>query len=78
MTVGTGCRVYTMYILVLFIPILSVIISGLFGRKIGAKGAGILTSICISISAILSCCIFYFKFIGRLYKKYDDDLIQIY
>ena len=46
-------------ILVLFIPLLSAIISGLFGRKIGAKGAGILTSSCISISAILSCCIFY-------------------
>ena len=47
------------YIIVLFIPLLSAIISGLFGRKIGAKGAGILTSSCISISAILSCCIFY-------------------
>lgn len=48
-----------MYILVLFMPLLSAIISGLFGRKIGTKGAGILTSTCISISLIVSCYIFY-------------------
>lgn len=48
-----------MYILVLFLPLLSAIISGLFGRKIGTKGAGILTSSCIVISALVSCCIFY-------------------
>lgn len=48
-----------MYILVLFLPLLSAIISGLFGRKIGTKGAGILTSTCIGISAFVSCCIFY-------------------
>jgi len=49
----------SMYILVLFLPLLSAIISGLFGRKIGAKGAGILTSTCIGVSALVSCCIFY-------------------
>lgn len=48
-----------MYILVLFMPILSAIVSGLFGRKIGMKGAGVLTSSCIVISFIVSCCIFY-------------------
>jgi len=48
-----------MYILVLFIPLLSAIISGLFGRKIGTKGAGILTSSCITISVVIACCIFY-------------------
>lgn len=48
-----------MYILVLFMPLLSAIVSGLFGRKIGVKGAGILTSSCIAISLIVSCCIFY-------------------
>jgi len=47
------------YILVLFIPLLSAIISGLFGRKIGTKGAGVLTSGCIVICTIISCCIFY-------------------
>ena len=48
-----------MYILVLFIPLLSAIISGLFGSKIGTKGAGILTSSCITISVVIACCIFY-------------------
>ncbi len=48
-----------MYILILFLPLLSAIISGLFGRKIGTKGAGIFTSSCIIISFILSCYIFY-------------------
>lgn len=48
-----------MYILVLILPLLSAIISGLFGRKIGTKGAGALTSSCIVISALVSFCIFY-------------------
>ena len=48
-----------MYILVLFVPLLSAVISGLFGRRIGTRGAGILTSSCIVISAIISCFIFY-------------------
>lgn len=48
-----------MYILVLFMPLLSAIVSGLFGRQIGVKGACILTSSCIAISLIVSCCIFY-------------------
>ena len=48
-----------MYILVLFFPLLSAIISGLFGRKIGTKGAGIFTSSFIVISVVISCCIFY-------------------
>ena len=41
-----------MHILVLFIPLLSAIISGLFGKKIGTKGAGILTS-SIAMTAFL-------------------------
>ena len=48
-----------MYILVLLFPLLSAMISGLLGRKIGTKGAGILTSSCIVISLVVSCCIFY-------------------
>jgi len=40
-------------------PLLSAIVSGLFGRKIGVKGAGLLTSSCIIISLIISCYIFY-------------------
>ena len=48
-----------MYILVLFMPLLSAIVSGLFGRKIGVKGAGVLTSSCIVISLFISSYIFY-------------------
>ncbi len=48
-----------MYILVLFIPLLSAIIAGLFGRFIGEKGAGIITTSCIFITAFLSWTIFY-------------------
>lgn len=48
-----------MYILVLFIPLLSAMISGFLGRKIGTKGAGVLTSSCIFITVIISGWIFY-------------------
>jgi NADH:ubiquinone oxidoreductase subunit 5 (subunit L)/multisubunit Na+/H+ antiporter MnhA subunit len=48
-----------MYILVLLFPLLSAIISGLLGRKIGTRGAGILTSSCMVLSAAVSGCIFY-------------------
>ena len=48
-----------MYILVLFIPLLSAMISGFLGRKIGTKGAGFLTSSCICITVIISGWIFY-------------------
>jgi len=43
-----------MYILVLFIPLLSAIIAGFFGRYIGEKGAAFITTGCIFISALLS------------------------
>ena len=70
-----------MYILVLFLPLLSAIISGLFGRKIGTKGAGILTSSCIVISLIISCCIFYEIILNssvtfiKLWKWFDLELL---
>ena len=42
-----------------FTPLLSALISGLFRRKIGARRAGVLSSSCISIGAIISGGIFY-------------------
>jgi NADH:ubiquinone oxidoreductase subunit 5 (subunit L)/multisubunit Na+/H+ antiporter MnhA subunit len=48
-----------MYILVLFIPLISSITAGLFGRKVGEKGAGIFTSSCIVTTFFLSCFILY-------------------
>lgn len=73
-----------MYILVLFMPLLSAIISGLFGRKIGTRGAGILTSTCISICVIVSCCIFYETVLNssptyiKLWRWFDSDLLITY
>ena len=73
-----------MYILILFIPLLSAIISGLFGKKIGTKGAGLITSSCIIISLIISCYIFYetclkssFIYI-KLWKWFDSELLTTY
>ena len=69
-----------MYILILFIPILSAIISGLLGRKIGTKGAGVLTSSCMIISLILSCYIFYETTLNnsityiKLWRWFDSEL----
>jgi NADH:ubiquinone oxidoreductase subunit 5 (subunit L)/multisubunit Na+/H+ antiporter MnhA subunit len=43
-----------MYLLILFIPLFSAIVGGLFGRHLGGKGAGLLTSTCIVVTAFLS------------------------
>jgi len=73
-----------MYILVLFIPLLSAILSGLFGRKIGVKGAGILTSSCITICAVVACYVFYETVLNsspvylKLWGWFDSELITTY
>ena len=70
-----------MYILVLFIPLLSAMISGFFGRKIGTRGAGILTSSCISITVIISGWIFYETVLNgsstylKLCRWFDSELL---
>lgn len=43
-----------MYLLLIFLPLISSFISGLFGRFLGAKGAGIFTTICIFITSSIS------------------------
>jgi NADH:ubiquinone oxidoreductase subunit 5 (subunit L)/multisubunit Na+/H+ antiporter MnhA subunit len=43
-----------MYILVLLIPLLSAIISGLFGRKLGSNGAGIFSTCSILITSLIA------------------------
>ena len=45
--------------IILFLPLISSIISGFFGKKIGQRNSEILTSVFVSISAILSFFIFY-------------------
>ena len=44
-------RKKTMYLLILFIPLMSAIIAGLFGRFIGEKGASIITTSLIGITS---------------------------
>ena len=70
-----------MYILVLLIPLLSAIISGFLGRKIGAKGAGVFASSCISMTVIISSWIFYETALNgsytylKLWKWLDSELL---
>jgi len=43
-----------MYLLVLFLPLISAISAGIIGKKIGEKGAGIITTTYILITSIIS------------------------
>ena len=45
--------------LVLVLPLLSAIISGLFGRKVGEQGSGIISSTLIVLTFFVSCFIFF-------------------
>ncbi len=49
-----------MYSIIVFLPLLGCLIAGFFGRWIGAKGAGVLTSTFLSVSAVLSMAALYF------------------
>lgn len=70
-----------MYILILFLPLLSAFISGLFGRKVGVRGAGIFTSSCIILTILISCFIFYEATLNfsttylKLWRWFDSDLL---
>ena len=48
-----------MYSLIVFLPLIGCLVAGFFGRWIGARGAGILTSTLMCISAALSIVAFY-------------------
>jgi NADH-ubiquinone oxidoreductase chain 5 len=48
-----------MYLLILLIPLISATISGLWGRNLGEKGAGIVTSTLIVLTSVLSWIAFY-------------------
>ncbi len=73
-----------MYILVLFMPLLSAIVSGLFGRQIGLHGTGLLTSGGMTLSFLVSCCIFYETIFNssvtyiKLFKWFDSELLTTY
>lgn len=73
-----------MYTLVLLVPLFGAVASGMFGRKIGEKGAGILTSSCLIISLSLSLLIFYETTLNasttyiKLWRWLDSDLVTAY
>ena len=60
-----------MEILVVFLPLIAAILSGFFGNKIGNKFSEILTSLFVSISAILSIYIFY----DVIINNYNSNII---
>ncbi|MCB0745552.1 MAG: hypothetical protein KDC67_16715 [Ignavibacteriae bacterium] len=45
---------YNMYYLILYIPLVSAIGAGLFGRQLGEKGAGIFTTASILTSSLIA------------------------
>jgi NADH-ubiquinone oxidoreductase chain 5 len=48
-----------MYISIIILPLLGSIVSGFFGRKVGVKGAQIITCLSIIITTILSILAFF-------------------
>ena len=57
--------------LVVFLPLLGCIISGFFGKFIGVRNSEILTSFFVTLSAILSCIIFY----NVITKTYSENIL---
>jgi NADH:ubiquinone oxidoreductase subunit 5 (subunit L)/multisubunit Na+/H+ antiporter MnhA subunit len=48
-----------MYLLLMFMPLLGATLAGLLGRKLGTRGAQVITCICMATSALLSATAFY-------------------
>ena len=48
-----------MYLLIIFLPLIGTIVSGLFGSKIGIEGAKQITISCITLTFLISCFAFY-------------------
>ena len=72
-----------MYLNILFLPLISSITSGLFGRKIGPSGAAIIPVICLGITFLISLFIFYevslMKCVTyiKLTKWIDSDMFNV-
>ena len=56
---------------IIFLPLLASIISGFFGRYIGDRNSEIVTSLFVSISAILSLIVFY----NVIVNQFEDNII---
>ncbi|MDC1476341.1 NADH-quinone oxidoreductase subunit L [Pelagibacteraceae bacterium] len=54
---------------IVFLPLIGSIVSGFFGKKVGVKNSQLLTSIFVSISAVLSLLVFY----KVLFEGYDSN-----
>jgi NADH-quinone oxidoreductase subunit L len=48
-----------MYLLLIFLPLLSFLTASLFGRYLGRKGSAFITTACIFLTATLSTIAFY-------------------
>jgi NADH-ubiquinone oxidoreductase chain 5 len=48
-----------MYLSIIVLPLLGCIVAGFFGRKIGVRGAQIITFSCVIIAAILAILVFF-------------------
>jgi len=48
-----------MYLLIILLPLIGTVMSGLFGGKIGVEGAKQITITCISLTFLISCLAFY-------------------
>lgn len=74
-------RVYTC---ILFLLVVGALAAGVGGRKLGEKGAGILTSSCLIISLSWSVLIFYEIILSfstthiKLWRWLDSDLLTVY
>ena len=60
-----------MEILIITLPLIASIISGFFGKFIGDRNSEIVTSLLVSISAILSSLVFY----EVIFNQYEKDII---
>jgi NADH-quinone oxidoreductase subunit L len=56
---------------IITLPLIAAIISGFFGKYIGDRNSEIVTSLLVSISAILSIIVFY----NVVFNQYEDNLI---
>ena len=57
--------------LIIFLPLIASVISGFFGKYIGNRSSEIITSLFVSISAVLSLIIFY----KVLIQGYENNFI---
>ena len=72
-----------MYLNVLFLPFYGAVVSGLFGRFIGANGARVISTTCLFLSFFTACFIFYeVGFAGSvccftLFRWFSSELLVV-